>query len=294
MRMNLIALFSSSRFLVNRMHIDMKVILNLSLASFILVNSLPLLIQEAAAAELSPVPLGEPSDSLKEDSKANLASEKKEKLDKIQQQMEQLTVLWQEMQLRKKQESIQQPTIQHKDVLTPLPEPVQQPARVPDPPTPNPPPAEIVPNKNTEAIPATSPNAPALPSPLTEPEQNLKRRSGPIHRFALSSSLFATGHHKECLHVLDSLDKSQWTPHESHWARFLEASCYRKLGQPEEAQRRYRRLVAESDSEWIGTLSRWWLDEIQDRKSLQKEIENLSTALKQWETEVNELARQNN
>lgn len=114
---------------------------------------------------------------------------------------------------------------------------------------------------------------------------------GPIDRFALTSSLFATGSYRECLSVLDAIEFSKLRPYEKSWATYLQACCYRKLGQEQSAQQLYRSLVADPESGWVGEVSRWWLDHLQQKATLQKEYETLVTTVLQWEKQTNELSR---
>lgn len=144
-----------------------------------------------------------------------------------------------------------------------------QPAIEPDPPVPN------VPEEDTPPQ-----------SPLLNPLQPI---DGPIDRLALASSLFANGDYELCLQTLRELGS---VPDGSaHWVTFLEAGCLRQLDETEEAQRRYRRIVAASDSDWLGELSAWWLDELHEKQELQRRLTQFKSSLDQWEEVVNELTQ---
>lgn len=115
--------------------------------------------------------------------------------------------------------------------------------------------------------------------------------NGPIDRFALASSLYATGHFRECLQVIDAADQATLNLYETRWLEYLKAGCLRQLGNSELAQRIYRRLVTDESSDWIAEISRWWLDQIQHRQTLQADYSKLASAINQWEQAVDELTK---
>ncbi len=229
---------------------------------------------------------------------------KKQRFEEIQNQMELLTKRWMEM---KRQQSLPVTSQSDENTTPPLEVPAPEEVVVPAQEKPVPALTDLVPQDEAATSQGESmKSAPPIPDILSatvegdivneqgKPEASPKvsnPSAGPIDRFALSSSLFATGHYEECLHVLGAIEQSEWTRYETNWASFLRASCHRKLGQLDVAQQMYRRLVAENDSEWIGTVSAWWLDQIQDQIEIEKQTKAISVALEQWERDVDELTK---
>lgn len=125
------------------------------------------------------------------------------------------------------------------------------------------------------------------------PSDNLleEKLDGPVDRFALATSLYAVGHYAEALQAIDAVQLVDLTPEEVIWLDYLRAGCHRRLGTIPEASRLYRRIVANPEADWVGELSRWWLDHISDKQKLSADSLTLVNALKQWEVAVNELEK---
>ncbi|WP_417850758.1 hypothetical protein [Thalassoglobus sp.] len=261
----------------------------------------------------------EKTNQLNSPQQENLLELKKQRFDDLQKQMEQLTERWMEM---KRGKSSSTNSTHPGKVKVPLALPSSGEASVetktePESESetstkPSPVHSATMPDREGQQEPGgTNSRVPSMAKDLNDqpiddplqteaelpPATNLEtigdsqKSDGPIDRFALSSSLFATGHYDECLRVLSAIEKTDWSRHESHWADFLRAGCYRKLGQLEVAQQLYRRLVSDEESEWIGTVSGWWLDQIQEQIEIDRKIQAISVALEQWEREVNDLTK---
>ena len=204
-----------------------------------------------------------------------LREQKHQKYDEIRRRLDHLSAEWQkhrpETVNAAEPEAIEGPD----ELSVPLPLPVENGDQI-DQRAPQPQPVaddELMPEVPTEKFPSRSP----------EPV------NGPIDRQALASSLFANGNYEACLQTLQDVQTPSGIA--AHWVMYLEAGCLRKLGESEEAQRRYRRIVAASDSEWLGDLSAWWLDQLHEKQQLQAKRDDFTKSLEQWEKVVDELTR---
>lgn len=128
----------------------------------------------------------------------------------------------------------------------------------------------------------------AANSQVVIPTQEL---DGPVDRFALATSLFAVGHFSESLQAIDAVQLADLTTEEQIWLDYLRAGCHRQLGATSEANRLYRRIVANPESDWVGELSRWWLDHSSEKQKLSADYLTLANALKQWETAIHEITK---
>ncbi len=117
---------------------------------------------------------------------------------------------------------------------------------------------------------------------------------GPVDRLGLADSLFATGEIVQALELYTQLDRNTLTPEQIRWIDYQQATCYRRLGQPQEAEKRYRDLISRDRSDWIDGLCRWWLTEIDDRCRLEANSAKLQSILDTLNSELeNELTRAN-
>ncbi|WP_145199438.1 hypothetical protein [Thalassoglobus polymorphus] len=262
----------------------------------------------------------EKTNQLNSPQQENLLEKKMQRFDDLQEQMRQLTERWMEMK-RGKSPSTNPSRQGNTNAPLTLPTPGEVPKETKTEPGAEPDSeagtkprsvrSETMPDREDQQDPSGANSSlplmvESLSDPIDDPSQSVAKSSpgkdsetiedsrksdGPIDRFALSSSLFATGHYDECLRVLSAIEQTEWSRHESHWADFLRAGCYRKLGQVEVAQQLYRRLVSDEESEWIGTVSGWWLDQIQEQIEIDRKIQTISVALEQWEREVNDLTK---
>jgi hypothetical protein len=124
------------------------------------------------------------------------------------------------------------------------------------------------------------------------PHSSAELVSGPIDRFSLAVSLFGSHQWDVCLSVLESLQLDQLPREDQIWSQYMKACCHRHCGSLDEAQRLYRRVLAETDAGWVAELARWWLDNLEEKKRLQQDAQRLAETLKAWETEIGILSAQ--
>lgn len=128
---------------------------------------------------------------------------------------------------------------------------------------------------------------PPAESAVTNPaESGSSVVEGAIDRLALANSLFGAGEYELALRALKEIPAKSLAREDKIWAEYLQACCRRKQGQVAEAQKIYRRLLAEPDVGWVGELSRWWLDHLDARARLAADSQNLSETLTAWEQEI--------
>ncbi|WP_437187425.1 hypothetical protein SH668x_000819 [Planctomicrobium sp. SH668] len=150
-------------------------------------------------------------------------------------------------------------------------------------PSPEVPPVPVQPRPWKDTPPSTPRAAELLPmGPLVV--------EGAIDRFSLASSLFGTGEYETCLEVLKQTNLKELARIDQIWAEYLQASCHRKCGRVDLAKQSYRRLLAESDADWVGEMARWWLTEIDAKAQLQDDVKRLGDSIKAWEKEIESLA----
>lgn len=128
----------------------------------------------------------------------------------------------------------------------------------------------------------TTPKEPQDPAAMTSVE-------GPIDRMALATSLFATESYKECLSILDAVDRKSISTESSDWCDYLAASCYRKLQNLPEAESRYRNLLGRTEVSWLANATRWWLDNLNEQKKLRTDLIQLNTNFTAWQAEIDDL-----
>jgi tetratricopeptide (TPR) repeat protein len=157
------------------------------------------------------------------------------------------------------------------------------------------------------AVPVTAPHEPAHGAE-SEPAQEEHWDSRPtdakssmplevtglIDRFALALSLFGAGQADVCLDVLNRTDLKSLPRADQVWAEYLKACCYRRLGNIADAQRQYRKVLAEDDADWLADLSRWWLDNLDQKAKLKADSQRLTETLAAWEKEIESLRQSPN
>lgn len=129
-------------------------------------------------------------------------------------------------------------------------------------------------------VPAVDVNAQPMPS------MEEVAVEGPVDRLALSSSLFATESYKECLSILDAVDRKPLTKENRDWCDFLAAGCYRKLNNLPEAESRYRALLGKTEVSWLANATRWWLDHLNEQQKLRSDLQQLHTNFTAWQEEI--------
>lgn len=103
----------------------------------------------------------------------------------------------------------------------------------------------------------------------------------------LANSLFQTGNYdlalKTYLAVSDKVDK----PQDAIWTDYFVASCYRILGDLPAAEKGYRALVESRRPTRPVEAARWWLDNVERRKSIAATLNDLDASLKAVSGEAN-------
>lgn len=96
----------------------------------------------------------------------------------------------------------------------------------------------------------------------------------------LANSLFQTGNYdlalKTYLAVADKVDK----PQDAIWTDYFVASCHRILGDLPAAEKGYRALVESRRPTRPVEAARWWLDNVERRKSIAATLNDLDASLK--------------
>lgn len=132
-------------------------------------------------------------------------------------------------------------------------------------------------------------------SPETTHDETLVAAAvhGPIDRLALATSLFGTASYRECLQTLEVVDRESLSAENTDWCDFLAASCYRKLGKLPEAESRYRKLLGQTEIEWLANTTRWWLDHMSEQQKLRTDLNQLTMNLNAWKEEIDALRTTN-
>ena len=103
----------------------------------------------------------------------------------------------------------------------------------------------------------------------------------------LANSLFQTGNYdlalKTYLAVADKIDK----PQDAIWTDYFIASCQRILGDLPAAEKGYRSLVESRRPTRPVEAARWWLDNVERRKSIAATLNDLEASLKVVSGELN-------
>lgn len=188
----------------------------------------------------------------------DLESDKSRRLQELQTQLRQLQ---QVLQQRRQTEAESQPA---------APEPA-----VPS----TPPPEAPAPLPSAQSSSPPMPAAPAelFPQPIVE---------GPIDRLSLADSLFATKDAELALQMYEQIEPESVAPEDQQWITYQIAGCYRRLGNFAEAEQRYRRLAGMTDGGWYASQSRWWLDAITTRKSLEADLQRVTNTIQTMEQQI--------
>lgn len=108
----------------------------------------------------------------------------------------------------------------------------------------------------------------------------------PVDRLGLANALFALGQIESALDIYQRLPLESVPVPERSWVQYQIACCFRKLGNRQEAESRFRQLVATQDAGIWGTYSRWWLDLIRKDAETRQLIQSLRTTLDEYRNEL--------
>jgi hypothetical protein len=211
-----------------------------------------------------------------------------DKADRVDQLQDQLKSLQRMLDRRR---ASQQPAV--------MPEPT--PRTVPEPPEPGIPatPAHSEPEAPPSERPASSAHD-LLPDQLTESASDTHHGQselfpegivqGPVDRLALADSLFAGGQVDLALQAYEEVDSSTLSGEDGLWIQYQLASCYRRLLDYPEAEKRYRHVAARPDGGMYATQARWWLDAMTARRSLEADLHRVTQSLQSLEQQTHDSA----
>jgi tetratricopeptide (TPR) repeat protein len=138
---------------------------------------------------------------------------------------------------------------------------------------------ELVPNSEAANSDAEASKAPKFIGETVVPSA--------VDPLELANSLFQTGNYdlalKTYLAVADKVDK----PQDALWTDYFVASCYRILGDLPTAEKGYRSLVESRRPTRPVEVARWWLDNVERRKSIAATLNDLDASLKAVSEERN-------
>jgi hypothetical protein len=170
--------------------------------------------------------------------------------------------------------------------LPPAAPPEPEPPVVPAPPEPGIPAAPDHPMHEE----ADSPGPGASPAELTESSPPAPHDlfpegivDGPVDRLALADSLFASGQIDLALQTYQQVDPTALTGEDRLWIEFQLASCHRRLQDYPEAERRYRQIAGHQNGGLFATQSRWWLDAMTSRRTLEADLKRVAQSLQTLE-----------
>jgi len=127
--------------------------------------------------------------------------------------------------------------------------------------------------------------APPAPEPTSGTSETVVGTS--INRLALGDSLFGTGQTELALQAYSSIELNKLTASDRYWIEYQIANCHRRLGNIPEAQTRYRKLAGLVDAGWCAGHAKWWLDALNTRASLQRDLVAVKNSLKSMEEQLN-------
>ncbi|MCA9054490.1 MAG: hypothetical protein KDA75_11675, partial [Planctomycetaceae bacterium] len=84
---------------------------------------------------------------------------------------------------------------------------------------------------------------------------------------------------QQALDVYQRLPTDSFSTAQQRWIQYQQATCLRRLGSEADAERIYRRLVADADSDWLAEVCRWWLQHLDARRRLQANAQRLDQIL---------------
>jgi tetratricopeptide (TPR) repeat protein len=105
--------------------------------------------------------------------------------------------------------------------------------------------------------------------PLTA-DQNSDSR--PVDRLKQAESLFRAGEVRSAQKVLQSIEPASLNAKQSALARYLRASCCRRLGDYEQARQIYREIAASKDDAFLAESAAWQLQAIRSREDMAAQI----------------------
>jgi hypothetical protein len=127
--------------------------------------------------------------------------------------------------------------------------------------------------------------APPAPEPTSSTSETVVGTS--INRLALGDSLFGTGQTELALQAYSSIELNRLTASDRYWIEYQIANCHRRLGNIPEAQTRYRKLAGLVDAGWCAGHAKWWLDALNTRAALQRDLVAVKNSLKSMEEQLN-------
>jgi hypothetical protein len=145
------------------------------------------------------------------------------------------------------------------------------PQAVPEPPTPAVVPEQPEPKRDLDPTSEVKPKPDPLPAPPTVVTTDA------VDRIALADNLFASNQLEMALPLYFELSKEKHSAKDLIWIHYQIASTSRRLRKPDQARKHYRIVAGQKSDGLYPRLSRWWLDTIQRRITLEaKQNEILS------------------
>lgn len=95
---------------------------------------------------------------------------------------------------------------------------------------------------------------------------------GPVDRVALGDNLYAIGEYPLARDMYNKADRDSLPQDQQFWVQFQNASCLREMGDLKAAKEQYRIVAGQEEADWLQRSSIWWLDMIDRREELQREI----------------------
>lgn len=93
-----------------------------------------------------------------------------------------------------------------------------------------------------------------------------------VDRLRLADALFGSGDFKLARDIYLQLRESPQHAADHRWIEFQIASCYRNLGEYQNAEKFYRMVVGSKAETILADYARWWLDAIQNKKDVEKTL----------------------
>ncbi|MEZ6130167.1 MAG: hypothetical protein R3C59_15890 [Planctomycetaceae bacterium] len=175
-----------------------------------------------------------------------------------------------------------------------------------DPPEDSPPVAHEIPMQTVDVTPASELPSAELPAAESPPvssqtpaltadpvDSSAPVIDGPIDRMALATSLFATEQFAGCLKALEAVDLETLNSEKRDWHRYMTACCLRKQGKLSDAESQYRKLLSQSETQWLTEAAKWWLDHLNEQHKLQEDLALVNSTLDTWQKEINALQNPN-
>ena len=111
--------------------------------------------------------------------------------------------------------------------------------------------------------------------------------TSPVNRLRLADSLFGALKTESALKAYESLETDSLDQVDQIWIQFQIASCHRRLGAVEKAEKHYRIVASYKTVDVAVEAARWWLDRLHARDELKGKSASLSESLKQLEPLIN-------